>query len=86
MGVYVDKDSEMSLRAGVHTFPLNFVMPNDIPSSFVGSYGYIKYKFRAVVNRIKRLDDSTEIPVTVIRTLNLNNEPPEVKVRQCSST
>lgn len=80
MRIYADKDSELTLRAGVHTYPLVIVMPIDVPSSFEGTFGYIRYKLRAVVNRIRRLDDTTDLPISVIRVLNINNEPQEVKV------
>lgn len=83
--IYADTGSEITLQPGVQTCPLSFVLPNNVPSSFHGAYGFTRYKMKVVVDRINRLNDSIEIPIIVIRQLNLNNEPPEMKVEVTSS-
>lgn len=70
---------ETILTAGVHAFPFSLALPTNLPSSFEGEHGSIRYRLKAVVNRIMRLDDTTELPIIVIRTLDLNSEPEEVK-------
>lgn len=35
------------LAAGKHEIPFSFALPSEIPSSFEGKYGYVRYEIKA---------------------------------------
>ncbi|PVD19277.1 hypothetical protein C0Q70_19763 [Pomacea canaliculata] len=67
--------STSSLSAGRHTFPFCFVLPEDLPSSFEGVHGYVRYVVKAIIDRPWKFDHTTKCNFTVIGILNLNSEP-----------
>lgn len=61
---------------GCHTFPFNFQIPaGDLPSSFTGKYGKVKYTLEAVLSRSMKTDSKAKIPFTLINRDNLYNDP-----------
>lgn len=41
----------VELAAGHHQYPFSFVLPTQIPPSFEGAYGHIRYNIKAVAQR-----------------------------------
>ncbi|XP_062620950.1 arrestin domain-containing protein 3-like [Saccostrea cucullata] len=66
---------ENRLPAGKHVFPFSFVLPPDLPSSFEGEHGYVRYKVEGIIDRPYAYDEHTVQPFTVLSTLDLNLEP-----------
>ncbi|XP_056022794.1 arrestin domain-containing protein 3-like [Ostrea edulis] len=66
---------EYNLPPGQHAFPFSFILPPNLPSSFEGKHGYVRYKIKGTIDRPWRFDDHTVRPFTVLQTLDLNQEP-----------
>lgn len=65
------------LPPGQHFYPFSFQLPPNLPSSFEGGDGYVRYTIRGVIDRsswIKK-DKDTKKPFTVIALLDLNTYP-----------
>lgn len=46
-----------------------------MPSSFKGAYGKIKYKMEFIVDKPWQFDEKYEVPLTIIKSLDLNFDP-----------
>ncbi|KAL1493422.1 hypothetical protein ABEB36_011481 [Hypothenemus hampei] len=55
-----------SLPSGTHVFPIRFQLPLNIPSSFVGEWGYIKYSIKITVDLPMRFDIEDTMVFNVI--------------------
>ncbi|XP_059157072.1 arrestin domain-containing protein 17-like [Physella acuta] len=73
----LDESQEESriLGAGQHTFPFQLQLPNDLPPSFEGAYGYIRYWAKATIDKPWKFDHHTKRAFTIIPNLDLNQEP-----------
>lgn len=61
------------LSIGQHAFPFTFVLPMQIPSSFEGKFGHVRYIIEAVAQR--PIDDSKyecKASLVVCSNLDLN--------------
>jgi hypothetical protein len=63
------------LPMGRHTFPFSFVLPPNLPSSFEGQHGYVRYSVKGVIDKPWKFDHSTKRVFTVICLLDLNTDP-----------
>ncbi|ALC45673.1 CG4674 [Drosophila busckii] len=61
----------LELSAGEHTFGFNVALGRQLPSSFRGSYGSIKYKMRVLIQRPWTFDERHTIPFTVVKNMPL---------------
>lgn len=68
--------SKTSLAAGQHSFPFEYILPIDLPSTFTGQSGKIYYTMRATLKYIGVLSfkrsESVDVEFTVISSLDLN--------------
>ena len=69
-----DSDDAQMHPAGVHPYNFNFNLPQGLPSSFEGEYGYVRYECYAKIDRPWKFDHSTRVAFTVISHLDLNQE------------
>lgn len=51
------------------------MLPNGLPTSFEGDIGYIRYTARVVLDIPLWPDKHFEVPFTVIKAINLNDDP-----------
>lgn len=65
-------NSEITIPAGVVNYPFRFVLPQHIPSSFSGSYGYISYGIKLILDLPWQFDDEEVLYFKVITPLDLN--------------
>lgn len=66
---------DIILPAGNNSYPFEVQLLRKIPTSYEGTYGYIRYTTTLHINRsAKKIDPLKEI-FTVINPLNLNNSP-----------
>ena len=65
----------VELKVGKHEFPFSFTLPKDIPSTFEGSHGNVRYYAQAGFE----LDYIFERAFTVVALVDLNLNP-EAKV------
>lgn len=63
------------LSEGTHSYPFAFQLKHLLPSSFRGTYGKIKYKLEFIVDKPWQFDEKYEVPLTVVRSLDLNYDP-----------
>jgi hypothetical protein len=63
------------LPAGEHSFPFSMMLPNHLPSSFEGEYGYVRYTVKATLDRPWKFDHEVKAAFTVLSHLDLNLDP-----------
>ena len=66
---------DMIHPVGHHVYPFRFTLPTNLPSSFEGGVGHIRYLIQGVIDKPWKIDDKCVRPFTVIAALDLNNEP-----------
>ena len=68
----------ITIERGQHTYPIKFILPPNLPSSFIGKYGSVTYVVKATLKEDKKFGLSTMItsePFLVLRKLNLDENP-----------
>lgn len=63
------------LQPGEYKFPFNFNLPQNIPSSFEGLHGHVRYTTVSKLDKPCSRDMETKIIFTVICPLDLNRFP-----------
>jgi hypothetical protein len=63
------------LSPGEHIYPFCFRLPYNLPSSFEGKAGYVRYTIRGIIDRPGEVDYITKRAFTVIAPLDLNTQP-----------
>lgn len=66
---------------GDHKFPFTFVLPPELPTSFEGQYGFVRYTIKVTIERSWKFDHEYKFPVTVLEHFDLNRIP-AVKVKK----
>ena len=74
------------LEAGSHRYPFTFSLPPNVPSSFEGEHGYVRYTAEATMERPWKFNHVTRCAFTVISLVDLNLEPMELRVNPCIYT
>ncbi|XP_014210428.1 arrestin domain-containing protein 17 [Copidosoma floridanum] len=69
-----ESSQEIELPAGTHTYPFNYVLPPNLPSSFESDFGRIRYTAKAVLDRPWKFDQETKVAFTVVSHFDLNKE------------
>ncbi|XP_058789932.1 arrestin domain-containing protein 17 [Phymastichus coffea] len=65
---------EIELPVGTHTYPINCVIPPNLPSSFESDFGRIRYTIKAIIDRPWKFDHETKMAFTVISHYDLNQD------------
>lgn len=65
----------MYLEPAEHVYYFSFSLPMEIPSSFVGEYGYITYAASVILVIPWWIDDTFKQPITIIKRIDLNDNP-----------
>jgi hypothetical protein len=64
------------MNVGIHAFPFTFVLPVNIPSSFEGEFGHVRYSLQAVLSSSQGLcNNAARESFDVICPLDLNTAP-----------
>lgn len=63
------------LPQGITTYEFQFVLKSDLPSSFTGGCGKIKYKIEFILDKPWKFDEKQTIVLNIIQTVNLNFIP-----------
>jgi len=71
--------------AGSHGFQFDYTLPRDLPSTFEGRWGSVKYTVKATLRRPDRFDIEREAELTVSAHVDLNDDP-DLAVSQRRST
>ncbi|CAB05786.2 Arrestin C-terminal-like domain-containing protein [Caenorhabditis elegans] len=69
------KDGSNELSAGDYVWPFSYTLPLNVPPSFEGKYGYLRYSVTAEVDRPWRLDKAKRRCITVSPLIDLNAIP-----------
>jgi hypothetical protein len=68
-------DEGIIISAGSHLFPFEFTLPRDLPASYDGVYGQVKYGVRAMLVRPWKFDIEREKDFEVTGYMDMNEEP-----------
>lgn len=63
------------LELGHHDYPFSFQLPTDIPSTYEGQHGHIRYTLEASIQRSWKDDYTSIIPIEVRGLVDLNSVP-----------
>ena len=66
--------------AGLHAYPFEIPLHKDLPSSFEGEYGYVRYLCTATIDKPWKFNHSVKAAFTVLSLLDLNFEPGNLHV------
>lgn len=70
-------ESAIKLEKGQYSYPLEYSLPDNLPSSFIGKFGSITYVVKATLKEDKRFGLSTTItsePFLVLRKLDISKD------------
>lgn len=70
--------NQLDLQPGVHMFNFSCVLPPNLPTSFEAPNGYIRYTTKVTLERPWKFDLSFVNGFTVIKSLDLNYEVPNL--------
>lgn len=62
----------IELDVGTHTYEFSYTLERNLPSTFKGNYGSIKYKMEFIVEKAWNFNDKYAIPITVIKSQPLS--------------
>jgi len=68
-------DEGFLFAAGNHGFQFDFALPSDLPGSFEGRWGDVRYTVKATLKRPCRFDIEREAELNVSAHLDLNDDP-----------
>lgn len=64
------------LAPGEYSFPFQFHTPGqNLPTSFEGNFGHVRYWLKAFIDRPWRFDITTKSVFTVIEYVDINADP-----------
>ena len=61
--------------AGNYQYPFSFQLPANLPSSFEGAHGNVRYFIKATVDRPWKFDHHCKALFTVVSSFDLNQMP-----------
>lgn len=63
------------LTAGNHIFDFKFILPEALPSSLEGAFGYVRYTAKVILKRKYKIDLCYQTNFTVLSHIDLNLKP-----------
>lgn len=68
-------DTTLTVSTGIYTYPFEIELPESLPTSCEGKYGFIRYLASVNIVRPTQPVQTQTVPFTVIKTHNLNASP-----------
>lgn len=59
--------------AKIHRFPFQFKLPSELPVSFEGTYGYIRYELLGIIESRLQPNGIFIAPITVLKAISVND-------------
>jgi len=75
-------DEGFMFAAGNHGFQFDYTLPSDLPSTFEGRWGKVKYSVKATLVRPCRFDIERDAELTISALVDLNDDQ-ELAVSSC---
>ncbi|KAI4454691.1 arrestin domain containing protein [Holotrichia oblita] len=79
-----EENEDLILGSGKHVYPFKFILPTNIPSSYEGQYGYVRYTIKVILKK-HYYGDETKMAFTVISPFDLNLQPNIKEINQISN-
>ncbi|KAL8565301.1 hypothetical protein ACOMHN_001199 [Nucella lapillus] len=73
--VALESGTKRELTSGQYTYPFQFQLPSNGPTSFEGQHGYLRYWVKVIIDRPWNHDQSAKKVFTLICPVDLNREP-----------
>lgn len=80
MVFFLNVDESITVPKGVHIYPFTCQLPEDLPTSFEGTFGRIRYQAKVTLNISLWPDKTFCEGFTVIKCLKLNEVSPDIRV------
>ncbi|CAD5215750.1 unnamed protein product [Bursaphelenchus okinawaensis] len=80
------KNTERTIPKGIHEIPFSYTLPKNLPTSFEGEYGFVRYTCRAICERPWDFDIVSVCPFTVIGIEDINHESEAMEPASASET
>lgn len=81
---FIFSDEPTGLMAGNHEFNFSFTLPPNIPSSFEGPFGYVRYVAKVEFKRPKKISLFYKVSFMILDNVDLNHIPnTRVRTRLC---
>lgn len=68
------------MTAKIHRFPFQFKLPSELPVSFEGAYGYVRYKLTGTIESRLQPNGVFVVPITILKTISANDAELQVCV------
>lgn len=68
------------LSPGIHSFPFKLGLPMGLPSTFLGTHGWVQYFCKAALREPNGLTHKNQQVFIVMNPIDLNLEPPVLSV------
>lgn len=74
MSIIASGNERIEVKPGSHTFPFSFTLPKEIPASYEGAHGNVRYTVQGVMKRsLLKKDYFTDVvPFTVNNSVSFN--------------
>ncbi|XP_063707906.1 arrestin domain-containing protein 2-like [Culicoides brevitarsis] len=72
--------NEIEILPGLHTYNFACLLPSNMPSSFEGPYGHIRYTVKVTLERPWKFDQTYKVGFTVLKQLDLNYDNPDLRL------
>ncbi|XP_055375346.1 arrestin domain-containing protein 2-like [Condylostylus longicornis] len=76
-----DSGSTIVIEPGIHTYNFSCALPSQLPSSFEGTHGNIRYSVQIIFDRPWKFDKTYTVGITILKMVDLNNnDSPSIRM------